>query len=53
MERSFDQGGVSYILDKSRLSIRLIAPYREERRQKAREQGKHRVSGLSKTGIEN
>ena len=40
MERSFDQGGVSYILDKSRLSIRLIAPYSEERRQKAREQGK-------------
>lgn len=40
MERSFDQGGVSYILDKPRLSIRLIAPYSEERRQKAREQGK-------------
>ena len=42
MERSFDQGGVSYVLDKSRLSIRLIAPYSEERRQKAREQGKTR-----------
>ena len=40
MERSFDQGGVSYVLDKSRLSIRLIAPYSDERRQKAREQGK-------------
>ena len=40
MKHSFDQGGVSYVLDKSRLSIRLIAPYSEERRQKAREQGK-------------
>ena len=40
MERSFDQGGVSYVLDKSRLSVRLIVPYSEERRQKAREQGK-------------
>ena len=32
MERSFDQGSVFYVLDKSRLSIRLIAPYSEERR---------------------
>lgn len=47
MERSFDQGGVSYILDKSRLSIRLIAPYSEERRQKAREQGKEHGFGVT------
>ena len=47
MERSFDQGGVSYVLDKSRLSIRLIAPYSEERRQKAREQGKENGFGVT------
>lgn len=40
LEHSFDQGGVSYVLDKSRLSIRLIAPYSAERRQKTREHGK-------------
>ena len=28
-------GGVSYLIDKSRLSIRLQPPYSEERRQKA------------------
>ena len=47
MERSFDQGGVSYVLDKSRLSIRLIAPYSEERRQKACEQGKKNGFGVT------
>ena len=47
MERSFDQGGVSYVLDKSRLSIRLIAPSSEERRQKAREQGKENGFGVT------
>ena len=47
MERSFDQGGVSYVLDKSRLSIRLISPYSEERRQKAREQGKENGFGVT------
>jgi len=40
LERSYDQGGVSYVLDKSRLSIRLLPPYSEERRQKASEYGK-------------
>ena len=29
-------GGASYELEKSRLSIRLIAPYSEERKEKAR-----------------
>lgn len=33
-EKSFAQGGVIYVLDKSKLSIRLQAPYSEERRRK-------------------
>ena len=37
LEKSFAQGGVIYVLDKSRLSIRLQAPYSEERRRKASE----------------
>ena len=37
LERTHTQGGVSYILDKSRLSIRLQPPYSEERRKKASE----------------
>ena len=40
LEKSFAQGGVIYMLDKSRLSIRLQAPYSEERRQKASESAK-------------
>ncbi len=35
LDGTFEQGGVSYILDKSRLSIRLQPSYSEERRQKA------------------
>ena len=35
LEKTYAQGGVSYVLDKSRLSIRLQPPYSEERRQKA------------------
>ena len=35
LEKSYEQGGVSYVLDKSRLSIRLQPPYSEERRRKA------------------
>ena len=35
LEKTYEQGGVSYVLDKSRLSIRLQPPYSEERRQKA------------------
>lgn len=37
LERTHPQGGVSYILDKSRLSVRLLPPYSEERREKASE----------------
>lgn len=37
LERTHTQGGVSYILDKSRLSVRLQPPYSEERRKKASE----------------
>ena len=40
MERFHEQGGVSYVLDKSRLSIRFLPPYSEERRQKASENAK-------------
>lgn len=37
LERTHPQGGVSYLLDKSRLSIRLLPPYSKERREKASE----------------
>ena len=37
LEKSHKQGGVSYVMDKSRLSIRLQPPYSEERRQKISE----------------
>lgn len=40
LERTHPQGGVSYLLDKSRLSIRLLPPYSEERREKMSENGK-------------
>lgn len=40
LEKSHEQGGVSYVLDKSRLSIRLQPPYSEERRKKASENAK-------------
>ena len=40
LEKSFAQGGVIYVLDKSRLSIRLQAPYSEERRRKASDYAK-------------
>ena len=32
LEKTYEQGGVSYVLDKSRLSIRLQPPYSEERK---------------------
>ena len=44
LEKPFAQGGVIYVLDKSRLSIRLIAPYSEERRNNISKMAK--VSGL-------
>ena len=40
LEKSCDQGGVSFVLDKSRLSIRLQPPMSEERRRKASENAK-------------
>lgn len=40
LEKSCNQGGVTYILDKSRLSIRLLPPYSEERRRKISENAK-------------
>ena len=46
LEKMNDEGGITYILDKSRLSIRFIAPYSEERRQQAREHAmKHSFGG--------
>ena len=42
LEKPFAQGGVIYVLDKSRPSIRLQAPYSEERRRKASENAKKR-----------
>ena len=35
-----EQGGLRFEIDKSRISIRLTAPYSEERREKARTQAK-------------
>lgn len=32
LERATPEGSVTYVLDKSRLSIRLVPPYSEERR---------------------
>ena len=32
LERTTPEGSVTYVLDKSRLSIRLVPPYSEERR---------------------
>lgn len=40
LERSTDEGSVTYVMDKTRLSIRLVPPYSEERRAAAREYAK-------------
>ena len=32
LERSTPEGGVTYVLEKSRLSVRLVPPYSEERK---------------------
>ena len=40
LDKIYAQGGVSYVLVKSRLSIRLQPPYSEERRRKASENAK-------------
>ncbi|RFZ79820.1 molecular chaperone [Lacrimispora amygdalina] len=49
LENSNSEGGVSYVLDKSRVSIRLVAPYSEERRRAASENAKKNgFTGLAK-----
>ncbi len=40
LERMDKYGGAFYQLEKSRLSVRLLPPYSEERRKKASEQAK-------------
>ena len=40
LERSTPEGSVTYVMDKSRLSIRLVPPYSEERLAAAREYAK-------------
>ena len=40
LERSTPEGSATYVLDKSRLSIRLVPPYSEERLAAAREYAK-------------
>ena len=40
LERNTPEGSVTYVIEKSRLSIRLIPPYSEERRAAAREYAK-------------
>ena len=40
LDKTYGQGGMSYTLDKSRLSIRRQPPYSEERRRKASENAK-------------
>ena len=41
LERSTPEGSVTYVIDKSRRSVRLISPYSEERLAAAREYAKH------------
>ena len=36
LERFTEEGGMTYVVDKSRLSIRLVPPFGEERRAAAR-----------------
>ena len=40
LERSTAEGSVTYVMDKSRLSIRLVPPYSEERLAATREYAK-------------
>ena len=54
LKRSTPEGSVTYVLDKSRLSVRLIPPYNEERKAAAsayaREHGFQVVTTEEKTG---
>ena len=47
LEKPEHLGSVSYLIDKSRLSIRLIPPYSEERRQEASRYAKEHGFGGS------
>lgn len=49
LENATDEGSVTYVLDKSRLSIRLVPPYSEERRAAAREYAKRH--GFQPVGV--
>lgn len=40
LERSTPEGSVTYVIDKSRLSVRLVPPYSEDRLAAAREYAK-------------
>ena len=40
LEKTNEAGGCTYVIDKSRLSIRLQPPYSSERRKKSSEYGK-------------
>ena len=52
LERSTPEGSVTYVLDKSRLSIRLVPPYSEERKAAAREYAKeHGFQAVSYTHL--
>ena len=46
LERSTPEGSVTYVMDKSRLSIRLVPPYSEERLAAARKYAKEHSSKL-------
>ncbi len=45
LESASGLGAVTYVIDKARLSIRLVPPYSEERRQKASEYAKRNGYG--------
>ena len=51
LEKTHEQGGVSYVLDKSRLSIRLQPPYSEERRRKASENAKQNGFAVRRNNV--
>ena len=50
-EKTHEQGGVSYVLDRSRLSIRLQPPMSEERRRKASDNAKQTASGAGRNNV--
>ena len=51
LEKPECMGGVSYLIDKSRLSIRLQPPYSEERRQKASQYARKMVSAARQSNV--